>query len=70
LPEDLRNNVGSLAVFIFKRTFELLGRPEAAKVDALVDINRSIAAGLAARPQPPHQTEPGAPVPPSASGVA
>jgi flagellar protein FlaF len=46
LPNALRNNIGSLAVFIFRRTFELMEAPEAAKVDALVEINRAIAAGL------------------------
>lgn len=50
LPEDLRNGVGSLAVFVFKRTFELLARPEPGKIDALIEINRNLAAGLMMRP--------------------
>jgi flagellar protein FlaF len=50
LPIDLRNNIGSLAVFIFKRSFELLANPEPERMDALIEINRQIAAGLLARP--------------------
>ncbi|MFZ1416222.1 MAG: flagellar biosynthesis regulator FlaF [Defluviicoccus sp.] len=49
LPNDLRNNIGSIAIFVFKRTLELMGRPEPAKVDALIEINRTIAAGLMSR---------------------
>ena len=49
LPNDLRNNIGSIAIFVFKRTLELMGRPEPAKVDALIEINRTIAAGLLSR---------------------
>ncbi len=50
LPDDLRQGVGSLAVFVFRRTFELLAKPEPAKIDALIEINRSLAAGLMTRP--------------------
>ena len=46
LPLDLRNNVASLAVFIFKRTQDILIDPQPEKFKALVNINRSIAAGL------------------------
>ncbi|MDG4575712.1 MAG: flagellar biosynthesis regulator FlaF [Defluviicoccus sp.] len=49
LPNDLRNNIGSIAIFVFRRTLELMGRPEPAKVDALIEINRTIAAGLMSR---------------------
>ena len=45
----LRNNIGSIAIFVFKRTLELMGRPEPSKVDALIEINRTIAAGLMSR---------------------
>jgi flagellar protein FlaF len=49
LPNDLRNNIGSIAIFVFKRTLELMGKPETTKVDALIEINRTIAAGLMSR---------------------
>lgn len=45
-PDDLRSNIINLANFIFKRTIELLVEPEKAKINALIDINRDIAAGL------------------------
>lgn len=50
LPIEIKNNVASLAVFIFKRTQDILidTRPEKLKV--LIDINRNIATGLAKRP--------------------
>ena len=56
LPIELRNNVASLAVFVFKRSLELLMRPAAEPIAALVKINRTIAAGLLANLTggPPH----------------
>lgn len=45
-PNDLRSNIINLSNFIFKRTIELLARPEKNKMNALIDINRDIAAGL------------------------
>jgi flagellar protein FlaF len=50
LPLELRNNVASLALFIFKRTTEILIDTQAEKFKALVNINRSIAAGLMKKP--------------------
>lgn len=47
LPVELRTNLLRLAAFVDQRTFELMGRPEREKLQALVDINRNIAAGLA-----------------------
>jgi flagellar biosynthesis activator protein FlaF len=52
LPLDLRNNIASIAVFVFKRSLELLAKPAAEPIAALVEINRNIAAGLHA-PRPP-----------------
>lgn len=49
LPIDLRNNIGSIAVFVFKRTFQLLATPEPDRIDALIEINRTLAAGLMTR---------------------
>lgn len=50
LPVALRNNVASLAVFVFKRSLELAMRPAAEPIAALVEINRAVAAGLLATP--------------------
>lgn len=46
LPQDLRNNIASLAFFVFKRTQEILIETHPDKFRALISINRSIAAGL------------------------
>lgn len=61
LPDEVRNNIASIALFVFKRSLELLAAPAADKVEALIEINRSLAAGLLTRPTPD------APPPPAAS---
>jgi len=47
-PDDLRSNIINLANFIFKREVEIMAdkerKPE--RLDALININREIAAGL------------------------
>ena len=45
-PQDLRNNIFSLANFIFKREIEILAKPDPKKLDILIKINRDIANGL------------------------
>ncbi len=47
-PKDLRNNIYSLANFVFKREIDILAKPEKKKLDILISINRDIAAGLLA----------------------
>ena len=44
-----RLNLLQLSRFVDKRTFELLADPDAAKLQALIDINRNVAAGLGHR---------------------
>lgn len=46
LPQDIKNNIASLSVFIFKRTVELQADPTPEKLGALIEINRNIATGL------------------------
>jgi len=46
MPDAIRGNLLGLANFIDKSTVELLAKPEPAKVDALVNINRQISEGL------------------------
>ena len=46
LPRDMRTNLFNLAAFVIERSFQLEMKHEPAKVEALVNINREIAAGL------------------------
>ncbi len=46
LPQEIKNNVASLAFFVFKQTQEILIDTQPEKFKALININRSIAAGL------------------------
>jgi flagellar protein FlaF len=60
VPSEVRANLLGLSNFIDRHTAALLGAPDPAKVDILVNINRQIAEGLLdgqragpARPAPP-----------------
>ncbi len=46
LPQELKNNIASLSIFVFKRTVEILSDLHPDKFGALIDINRNIASGL------------------------
>jgi len=46
LPAPVRQNVANLGVFVLGQTFELLNGAEPHKLDALININRQISAGL------------------------
>ena len=46
LPVELRKNLMTLSVFIDKRTFDITAYPAPEKLDALININMNIAAGL------------------------
>lgn len=46
LPRDIKQNIASLAVFIFKQTATYQSTGEARLLDTLITINREIAAGL------------------------
>lgn len=50
LPTELRQNLLRLAAFIDRRSYELLGEPDREKLQALIDIDRNIASGLASEP--------------------
>jgi flagellar protein FlaF len=45
-PKDLRQNIANIGVFVFSRTMETEIDPSPEKLDALIDINLNIAAGL------------------------
>jgi flagellar protein FlaF len=49
-PLDVRQNVLNLAVFVMHRTIEMQATPDPDKLQALIDINVNIAAGLSGRP--------------------
>jgi flagellar biosynthesis activator protein FlaF len=57
LPQEIKNNVASLAVFVFKQTVDLLLDTKPEKFNALININRNIAAGLAKKAAPPKAAE-------------
>ena len=46
LPIEIRNNVASLGVFIFKHSLEVQHDPAPEKLLALININKEVAAGL------------------------
>ena len=46
LPLAIKNNVGSLGVFIFHHTLETEAHPAPEKLNTLISINRELAAGL------------------------
>ena len=50
-PNDLRNNIANLGLFIFNHIIEILAEPKKEKLDVLIEINREIAAGLMSAPK-------------------
>jgi flagellar protein FlaF len=50
LPLPIKQNIASLGIYVFKRTFEVMFEPAPEKLAVLVNINREIAAGLRSVP--------------------
>jgi len=50
LPQDLKENILRLSVFVDKRTFDIMAFPKPEKIKILIDINQNLAAGLRANP--------------------
>jgi flagellar protein FlaF len=50
LPQDVRENIANLGIFIAKHMLQLQIEPAARKLDVLININRQIAAGLRTAP--------------------
>lgn len=46
LPDQVKRNLLALSLFVDRRTFEALAYPSPEKLDALININLNIAAGL------------------------
>ncbi|SHM16117.1 flagellar biosynthesis regulator FlaF [Roseibium suaedae] len=49
LPQDVKNNLATLGVFVFKQTMAVMMDPQPEKLGTLISINRNIAEGLRAR---------------------
>ena len=63
LPQEIKNNIATLAVFMFKRSMEVLIDTKPEKLKAMIDIDRNIASGLLT------QVTPAPPPPPAAAGA-
>jgi flagellar protein FlaF len=46
LPDELRQNIANLGIFVMNQTREMFLEPEPQKLEVLVRLNRQIAAGL------------------------
>ncbi len=46
-PVEIRNNILNLALFVFRRTMDVLSDPKPESLNILIDINMNIAKGLA-----------------------
>jgi flagellar protein FlaF len=46
LPDDLKQNIAKLGIFVLKNTLSVQAEPGAHKLDVLININRNLAAGL------------------------
>lgn len=50
VPQEIKNNIANLSLFVFKRTNEIFLKRDPEKIQALIDINRNIATGLSKKP--------------------
>jgi len=50
LPKQLASNLLKLSIFIDRRIFDTIASPSPEKLDAVININRNIAAGLRETP--------------------
>jgi flagellar protein FlaF len=50
LPDDLKQSILKLSVFVDRRIFEVMCYPEPKKIDILININRNLAMGLRSNP--------------------
>lgn len=46
LPQQIKQNIANLAMFVFNRTLNIESRPAPEKLSPLIFINREIASGL------------------------
>jgi flagellar biosynthesis activator protein FlaF len=50
LPQNIREDILNLSIFIDKRLFEIMAYPESRKLDIVININMNLAAGLRTKP--------------------
>ena len=50
LPHDTKRAIANIGLFILRHTFTQLAKPTAAGLATLIEINRTLAEGLAGRP--------------------
>ncbi|HVV41684.1 MAG TPA: flagellar biosynthesis regulator FlaF [Nitrobacter sp.] len=48
-PLEVRQNIANIGIFVMKQTVDMQMNPDPAKLNALIDINCNIAAGLSGR---------------------
>lgn len=46
LPQEIRQNVANIGIFILGRIFEVRQDPKPQSLDAIINLNRTLAAGL------------------------
>jgi flagellar biosynthesis activator protein FlaF len=51
LPNPVKENVANLGLFVMNHTMDVMTRPDAQKLDVLININRQLAAGLRGTPE-------------------
>ncbi|TYC48615.1 flagellar biosynthesis regulator FlaF [Rhodobacterales bacterium] len=51
LPQEIKNNMASLGLFIFKQTMTIMTTDDPEKLGSMISINRAIAEGLRAKPE-------------------
>ena len=51
-PKEVRANIISLGLFIFKRTMDIMVEPKPESLNVLIDINMNIAKGLSSHETP------------------
>ena len=49
LPQELRQNVANIGIFVMKQTVAVMDDPKPEKLGSLININRELAAGLLGR---------------------
>ncbi len=54
-PPEVRQNITNLALFIFKKTLDIMLHPTPESLSVLININRTIAKGLSSNPNAQNQ---------------
>jgi flagellar protein FlaF len=49
MSSEIRQNVANLGLFVLKHTLTVIANPKPESLGSLININRELAAGLAAR---------------------